>query len=58
MQLLWFRRDLRLLDNECVTATTNCGDSVVPFFVVDPWFYQNTKLTPVRINFLFQSLLD
>ncbi|MEM6501874.1 MAG: FAD-binding domain-containing protein [Cyanobacteria bacterium P01_C01_bin.89] len=58
MQLLWFRRDLRLLDNECVAAAANCGDQVVPFFVVDPWFYQNTQLTPVRINFLFQSLLD
>ncbi|MGB2925317.1 MAG: FAD-binding domain-containing protein [Limnothrix sp.] len=58
MQLLWFRRDLRLLDNECVAAAIAREDQVIPFFVIDPWFYQNTNLTAIRVRFLFESLLD
>ncbi len=58
MQLLWFRRDLRLLDNECVAEAIAYGDEVVPFFIIDPWFYRNTNLTALRVRFLFESLLD
>jgi len=39
MHLLWFRRDLRLTDNEIVTLATADGAVVLPLFIIDPWFY-------------------
>ncbi len=39
MHLLWFRRDLRLTDNEIVTLASTDNAAVLPFFIIDPWFY-------------------
>ena len=59
MQLLWFRRDLRLFDNECVAIATASGEPVLPFFIIDPWFYNNANSgRAMRIRFLFESLVD
>ncbi|MGD1902632.1 MAG: FAD-binding domain-containing protein [Geitlerinemataceae cyanobacterium] len=58
MQLLWFRRDLRLLDNECVAAAARSSAPIVPFFILDPWFYEQFRPAPARVRFLFESLLD
>ncbi|WP_341993373.1 FAD-binding domain-containing protein [Chlorogloeopsis sp. ULAP02] len=56
MHLLWFRRDLRLTDNEIVTLATVNNAAVLPFFIVDPWFYQWTDTSKARVQFLFESL--
>jgi len=36
MHLLWFRRDLRLTDNEIVTLASANNAAVLPFFIIDP----------------------
>ncbi|WP_223280369.1 deoxyribodipyrimidine photo-lyase [Nostoc sp. PA-18-2419] len=56
MHLLWFRRDLRLTDNEIVTLATDNGAAVKPFFIIDPWFYTWTDVGKKRVRFLFESL--
>lgn len=56
MHLIWFRRDLRLSDNEIVSLATADGAEVLPFFIIDPWFYQWTDLGRARVRFLFESL--
>ena len=35
--MMWFRRDLRLADNEALCAASALGE-VVPLFVLDPKF--------------------
>lgn len=35
--VMWFRRDLRLADNEALVAAARAG-SVTPLFVIDPMF--------------------
>ena len=53
--LVWFRRDLRLQDNEIIgEAAKNC--QLLPFFVVDPWFYEQAEVSTARVKFLFESL--
>ena len=56
MQLVWFRRDLRLDDNEIVSKAGHDGGEVLPFFIIDPWFYQQPEIAGCRIKFLFESL--
>lgn len=56
MQILWFRRDLRLSDNESVALATANNTPVLPCFIIDPWFYQQPDLGKARVRFLFESL--
>lgn len=58
VNLLWFRRDLRLDDNEAVAVATQEKVPVLPFFILDPWFYTNTQTCAHRNKFLFESLAD
>ena len=58
MHLLWFRRDLRLTDNEIVTVATANNAPVLPFFIIDPWFYTWADIGKARVRFLFESLID
>jgi deoxyribodipyrimidine photo-lyase len=51
--VLWFRRDLRLADNEALCAAAATGE-VVPLFVLDPRFL-TTSGAP-RLAFLFRNL--
>ncbi len=51
--VMWFRRDLRLADNEALCAASALGE-VVPLFVLDPKFLA-TSGAP-RLAFLFRSL--
>jgi deoxyribodipyrimidine photo-lyase len=51
--VLWFRRDLRLADNEALCSAAALGD-VVPLFVLDPRFL-TTSGAP-RLAFLFRNL--
>ncbi len=58
MHLLWFRRDLRLADNESVARACQGSQPVLPYFIIDPWFYQNPDVGGARVRFLFESLAD
>ena len=54
--LVWFRRDLRLEDCEIIAQATANESEVIPFFVIDPWFYQQQEISSLRVKFLFESL--
>ncbi|HEY9779003.1 MAG TPA: deoxyribodipyrimidine photo-lyase [Leptolyngbyaceae cyanobacterium] len=56
MHILWFRRDLRLSDNEIVTLAAADNAQVLPCFIIDPWFYQQPDVGKARVKFLFESL--
>ena len=56
MNILWFRRDLRLSDNEIVALSIADADEVLPCFIIDPWFYQQSDVGKSRVRFLFESL--
>ena len=56
MRIIWFRRDLRLDDNEIVSKACHDGKEVLPLFVIDPWFYQQPEISCCRVKFLFESL--
>ncbi|NBP51151.1 MAG: deoxyribodipyrimidine photo-lyase [Actinobacteria bacterium] len=51
--VVWFRRDLRLADNEALSRAAGDGP-VVPLFVLDPLFF--AKSGAPRVAFLLRSL--
>jgi deoxyribodipyrimidine photo-lyase len=45
-------------DNEIVTLATADNTPVLPFFIIDPWFYTWADIGTARVRFLFESLID
>lgn len=56
MQIVWFRRDLRISDNEIISKATQNNEEVLPCFIIDPWFYTQPEISAIRVKFLFESL--
>lgn len=52
---MWFRRDLRLADNEALVAAARAG-SVTPLFVIDPKFFERSGAP--RLVFLLRNLQE
>ena len=50
---MWFRRDLRLTDNEALVAAARAG-SVTPLFVIDPKFFEHSGAP--RLAFILRNL--
>lgn len=48
----WIRRDLRLSDNQALTAALARADGVVPVFVLDPVLLSSPHVGQKRVAFL------
>ncbi|XP_008789855.4 blue-light photoreceptor PHR2 [Phoenix dactylifera] len=61
--VVWFRADLRVHDNEALTAATNDSLSLLPVYLFDPRDYGKSssgfdKTGPYRATFLLQSVAN
>jgi len=56
MNIWWVRRDLRLSDNQALTAALNNGQRVIPVYILDPHLLQQTA--EKRHGFLFAGLRE
>ena len=56
--VVWFRRDLRLSDNEIVSVAAANGAPTIFMFSLDPWFFKQTDIGEHRARFLVESLLN
>ncbi len=54
--LWWIRRDLRLSDNQALTAALSAAEQVLPVFVVDPFFSETPYAGEKRRAFLYDGL--
>lgn len=54
--LWWIRRDLRLADNQTLTAALEFADIVIPVFILDPILWHSSKVGPNRTAFLVEGL--
>ena len=57
-RIFWFRRSLRLDDNQALLAALENNDNVVPVFVLDPAILTHPTTGQARTRFLLQSLRD
>ncbi len=51
--VMWFRRDLRLADNEALCAAAKAG-RVTPLFVIDPKLFERSGAP--RVAFMLRNL--
>lgn len=52
----WLRRDLRLTDNQALTAACRSATTVIPLFILDPAILHSPWSSPQRRAFLFGGL--
>lgn len=63
--LVWFRRDLRLHDNESLSHAVTEADQVLPLYCFDPRMFEATtawtdhpRVGPLRARFVRESVVD
>ena len=56
LAIWWIRRDLRLVDNQALTAALGAAAAVVPAFIPDPAFAKSRYTGDKRSAFLFGGL--
>lgn len=61
--LVWFRKDLRIHDNEILTEAVRKGDTIIPVYCFDPRHFELTscdtlKTGVIRAQFLLESVAD
>ncbi len=54
--LWWIRRDLRLFDNQALTAALHEAGEVIPVFILDPGLLSSQYSSVSRAAFLFEGL--
>ncbi len=52
----WIRRDLRLKDNQALTAALTSAERVVPVFILDPELLSSSYIASKRVSFLYAGL--
>jgi len=52
----WIRRDLRIGDNQALTAALLHSDSVIPVFILDPSLISSRYCGSKRLSFMFDGL--
>ena len=55
MQVVWFKRDLRVVDHEALAESVRRGP-VLPLYVLEPELWQQTDLSRRQYQFLCDSL--
>lgn len=59
IKIIWFRRDLRLIDNEALFHALKSSCIILPIFILDDYFTQSwEERSSIRSTFLAQSLVD
>lgn len=58
MNILWFRRDLRLADNDSVSQACSNNVAVLPCLVVDPWLFEWDEIGAARLRFWFDAVCE
>ena len=56
VSVIWFRRDLRLRDNEAVHAAAAHSNQCLFVFVIDPWFFKQKEIGWLQVKFMFESI--
>lgn len=56
--LVWFKKDLRILDNPALFhACENCSDRVIAVYVIDVGMWQQHETSHNQIEFILQGLI-
>ena len=54
----WVRRDLRLKDNQALSEAVSSAQAVIPVFISDPKLVGSSRVSPKRLAFYYQGLIE
>ncbi|MGR5148502.1 deoxyribodipyrimidine photo-lyase [Photobacterium alginatilyticum] len=54
--LIWFRSDLRVVDNTAITAATRCSNNVLAAFISTPMQWHEHNVAPMKVDFIRRRL--
>lgn len=58
MVVVWFKRDLRLLDHEPLVTAIASGEKILLLYVFEPLWVQDSHYSSMHCNFIKESLSD
>ena len=58
VEIVWFKRDLRVLDHAPLAQAGARGNPVLPLYIVEPSLLQSADFDPCHFTFLLTSLED
>lgn len=56
MKLVWFRRDLRVIDHTALTAALEADDSVCAIYIATPEQWRQHHMAPIQADLIFRML--
>lgn len=56
--VVWFRKCIRLHDNEALVRACELGTGVVPIFILDPHFVEHDRIGVNQFSFFLEGLID
>jgi deoxyribodipyrimidine photo-lyase len=58
MHIVWFKRDLRIEDNEALSAALQSGEPILPLYIVEPELWREPDMSMRHYRFLCESLSE
>ena len=58
MQVVWFKRDLRIHDHAALDAAAAAGEPVLPLYILEPELWRQPEMAARHYAFLCESLAD
>ena len=58
VQVVWFKRDLRIHDHTALTAAVDTGAPVLPLYVVEPSLIAHPHTSPRHVELVLDGLTD
>lgn len=58
VQVVWFKRDLRVRDHSALTAAVETGGPVLPLYVIEPSLLAHPHTSPRHIELILDGLAD
>jgi deoxyribodipyrimidine photo-lyase len=58
LQVVWFKKDLRITDHMALTLAARTGDPVLPLYIIEPEYWQQPDAAYRHYGFLRESLIS
>ncbi|PKF79778.1 deoxyribodipyrimidine photo-lyase [Vibrio sp. vnigr-6D03] len=58
MQLVWFRRDLRTLDNTALSQAIATGQPVIALYIATPQQWESHHMAPIQADLIYRRLYE
>ena len=58
MKLVWFRRDLRAVDNQALHCAVASGEPVLALFIATPKQWASHDMAPIQADFIYRRLTE